>query len=209
MLKCETTGVFLLNSRVSVLETSEISNRRDYDYGLVTGHGAPLKHPCFVQDFMGNKKKVRGIWHSPNFDPGTDSDWAVISFKKMKTSNLVRYPLKVTQTNWHDQPVNFAAARGLPNNNQLCKISELHFPKKTETKKRKVVTHNCRSIPGQSGSPLTTRIHETETLVGFHIGRIWMLSAPDTMKPGERGYLRVIDQDIVSQISNIIQYDDK
>jgi hypothetical protein len=210
-MTCESEGESVKISRFSVIDVNHLTGSKKIDYGLITGHGLPFKQPCYVQDFNGRKRSVINIWYAPNYMSGGDNDWAVVSFKRLSTPNLTRYKLQsatnIVPETFNKQNIKFAAARGLPYTTQDCQLSELKFSLSQKQAERRIVTHDCQSIPGQSGSPVIFDDGTTEHLIGFHIGQIWLFKDPETQRPNRRGYFRLIDQSLVSDVETIIQND--
>jgi len=131
-----------LQSRIGALETNNLK----YDFALVAGHAVPDERPCVVKDFSGRQSKVS---------------------LKIKTPNLVRYTLEPFEIDrpLNEIPVFFAQAMALPENTQNCRLTALDFPNNIRR-----ISHDCRAISGQSGSPMTTIIDDQHKLVGLHIG---------------------------------------
>jgi len=186
-----------LQSRIGALE----SNNSKYDFALVAGHAVPDERPCVVKDFSGRQSKVSLIHIADGYKNGEDTDWAIIRFKKIRTPNLVRYALDpfVIDRPLNEFQVRFAEAMSLPENTQDCKLTTLDFPNNN-----KRFSHDCRAIPGQSGSPLTTLVDGKHKLVGLHIGHLWMLDSPVTRRPDRKGYINVFTPEMVADIKEVI-----
>lgn len=198
-LQCSTANVTKINqSRLAVLKTSSDV----YDYGLATGHGVPDDRPCIVRDFDGRFAPVDMIAFANDYKPGTRTDWAILRFEKIKTPNLVRYAINPVPSNSpiDNMEINFARAKGLPDNKQTCHIEVLDFNNGDQK-----VSHTCRSIKGQSGTPVTKMVNGEESLIGLHIGELWMLKSPKTGRPSRKGYISLLDEEIVSEIKQIIR----
>lgn len=185
-------------SRIAVLDTGNPV----YDFALATGHAVPEDRPCEVRDFVGGRSDVDLIKFADDYRPGEHTDWAVIMFGKIDTPNLVRYSLEALGDfeNLEGQAVQFAQARGLPENNQNCNLTILDF-----SENRRRVVHDCRNIVGQSGSPVTRIVEGENRLVGLHIGQLWMYESPKTGRPDRKGYINLLDQNTVSEIQSVIQ----
>lgn len=204
VLKCANSESTTFLSRLAVLD---IPQSKKMDFALVTGHALPLERPCFVQDFEGNQRDVDLIDYAKAFEVGTPNDWALISFRKMKTKNLVRYPLSpITDyiSDFEAADILFAEARGLPKNSQACRLLPTLPSFKKEQKRRIPIFHDCDAIPGQSGSPLTARIEEQDYLVGLHIGRAWFFKSPYTGRADRHGYVALFDPNMVEEINTIL-----
>lgn len=197
-LMCGTSGKNIeRHSRVAVLHTPD----QDYDYGLTTGHGVPLDRPCIVRDFEGRLRSVISIQYAPNYKSGTNDDWAVIKFKPIKTPRLVRFEMEPIEANSaiNGLQVNFARALALPENFQNCQLELLNFKSQKQW-----VSHNCRSIPGQSGSPISISKDGEEKLIGLNIGRLWLIKNPNTGRPSRNGYVFLLNTETVEKIEKTI-----
>lgn len=201
-LVCEGTEESDLQSRLAVLKTSN----SDYDYGFATGHAVPAERPCAVKDFEGRSRPVDFIQLADNYQAGESTDWAIIRFKRISTKGLVRYALEPVEDlgDFEAGFFSFAQARGLSENAQSCRLSVLDFQNG-----RTRVTHDCRAVPGQSGSPITRKVGGETKLVGLHIGHLWMLESPETGRPDRKGYINLLNQDILDEISAIIDADNR
>ena len=184
-------------SRIAVLDIGDPK----YDFGFATGHAIPPERPCVVRDFDGQQRPVDLIRLADGYKAGEKTDWAIIRFEKISTKQLVRYELEPVEDLGPiaEQDFSFARARGLPENAQPCKLDVLDF-----SNGRYRITHDCRAVPGQSGSPITRIVDDHHKLVGLHIGHLWMFQAPDTGRPDRRGYVNLLDRDTVSAIQTII-----
>ena len=177
----------------------------DRDFALVSGHGVAGDYPCFVSDFLGNTKKATVVSLAENYQAGTDTDWALISFKKIKGPHIQRYDVDNYAEDLsvlHDGLVAFAQARGLPENNQRCRIAEA-VPENLG-KNGTIISHDCRAIGGQSGSPITQVINGHHRLIGLHIGSGWTLNSPITGKPGRVNFMRSYDEKMSSEIKQAL-----
>ncbi len=200
-LRCANSNNIITRSRLAVLD---VDWTKKTDYALVSGHGLPLQRPCKAHDFNGNEQIVEKIGYSSNFEAGTQDDWALISFKRLPTKDLVRYPLVPISKrveNLKRAPVSFAKARGLPENNQECHL----IPTDLYASENIFMFHNCRSIPGQSGSPVTYTFEGQDYLVGLHLGRAWFLQSPETGRPAVLGYLSLMNSEMVEDIRTIVE----
>jgi len=206
-LKCYNPEGTITVSRIAVLDVSELDDsihNKKYDFALVAGHGLNADRPCHVSDFNGNKSRL--LFHTlpRNYESGTQNDWGLIKFKKLKTRNMVRYKLIPAISKFDDLEdldevdVNFARARSLPDNLQTCQIKSLTFSNTTQS--NKVLSHNCMAIGGQSGSPLTYEIGNETRLIGLHLGTLWMINSPLTGKPDRVGFVKVFDEGTINQI---------
>lgn len=196
-LLCEGADANFLRSRIAVLDVGD----PNYDYGFSTGHGVPPERPCAVKDFTGQTRSADLIHLADGYQAGERTDWAVIRFDKITTEKLVRYTLEPLEdlTRLEEAEFSFAQARGLPENAQTCKLSVLDFGND-----RRKVTHDCRAVAGQSGSPLTRIVDGKHQLIGLHIGHLWMLDSPATGRPDRAGYINLLDRETIAQIESVI-----
>ena len=196
-LICEGTEKNGSQSRLAVLDVGDAK----YDYGFATGHAVPTERPCVVKDFNGRQQSVNLIHLADDYKPGETTDWAIIRFDKIATKSLVRYELEpIEDLDLLDEArFSFAQARGLSENAQPCRLTLLDF-----TNGRNRVTHDCRAVPGQSGSPITRVVNGTHKLVGLHIGHLWMFKSPETGRPDRKGYINLLNRKTVGEIETII-----
>ena len=196
-LACKVTEESGKQSRIAVLDVGDPM----FDYGFATGHSLPSGRPCVVQDFSGQKRSVNLIHLADGYQSGEKTDWAIIRFEKISTKGLVRYELEPIENlgSLDDNRFSFAQARGLQENAQKCRLSILDF-----ANGRNRVTHDCRAVTGQSGSPITRIVNGTHKLVGLHIGHLWMFQSPETGRPDRKGYINLLNQKTVEEIEAII-----
>jgi len=196
-LFCEAQDGSTFQSRVAVLDI----NDGKYDFGFATGHAVPDSRPCTVKDFSGGQSSVSLIRLADGYKSGASTDWALIRFDKINTKGLVRYTLDPIEdiADLLNEEFSFAQARGLSENAQKCSLSILDF---SEDNRR--VVHDCRAIPGQSGSPIIRLVEGRPMLVGLHIGHLWMIQSPITGRPDRKGYINLLDQKTVGAIESII-----
>ncbi len=196
-LICEGLEGHHVQSRIAVLDIGDAL----YDFGFATGHAIPSARPCVVKDFAGQERPVNLIELADEYQSGSETDWAIIRFDKLSTERLVRYELEPIEAlgSLSEQRFSFAQARGLSENAQTCKLSILDFDNG-----RRHVTHDCRAIPGQSGSPVTRIVEGKHKLVGLHIGHLWMFESPETGRPDRKGYINLLDSETVADIEALI-----
>lgn len=205
ILKCETTGNWGYQSKGAILKINGAANTKN-DFAIVSGHGLNSNPNCFVSDFQGNSEPVLSKRFAKNYKAGTATDWAVISFKRIKGEHIIRYDVDIHLKNpasLDKADVAFAEARGLPENNQSCKIAVLEL--NTSEKSPLVFSHNCRAIPGQSGSPITYLENNNHRLAGFHLGYLWTVNSPLTGKPGRINFFRPFDSDMANEVKSAIK----
>ena len=196
-LLCEGADANFLQSRIAVLDVGDPV----YDYGFATGHAVPSERPCAVKDFSGRSRPADLIHLADGYNPGENTDWAIIRFDKISTKNLVRYKLEPLEdlSLLDEKQFSFAQARGLPENAQTCKLSVLDF-----ANGRRRVTHDCRAVGGQSGSPMTRIVDGEHRLIGLHIGHLWMFDSPETGRPDRTGYINLLDRGTINQVQAVI-----
>lgn len=196
-LQCFNSAMASLHSRIAVLETKDPI----YDYALAVGHGLPPERPCDVHDFSGISARVDIIRYAKNYEPGAQTDWAIVRFPRIDNPQLVRYALTPFEDfeNLEGLEVQFARARGLPRNTQSCSLSVLEF-----NPSLKRISHNCRGVPGQSGSPVTRLVEGESRLVGLNIGQLWMIESPRTGRPDRKGYINIFDEKMLAEVKTLI-----
>ena len=205
-------------SVVSVLKLDEKDESfRGSDIGVTTGHGlvgadGEFLSDCFVYGPSGRKYKVKAQKLAPGFKRAASSDWAVIVFDKIRDKNLVRYVvdpgLSLTEfESLADEKfaVNFSTARGIHKNGQACHL----FPRKVASLKgdkfRGIVPHSCKSISGQSGSPVSISSASDSVLVGIHVGQSFALPIKNvTERARWYGFMRVVDNEFLYTLSGLL-----
>jgi len=196
-LECSNGDGTVAMSRAAVLDIGD----EKHDFAFTTGHAIPSERPCVVKDFAGAQSAVTLIRLADEYKSGEPTDWAVIKFDKIQTKGLVRYTLDPVEDldALKEKEFIFARARGISANSQKCSLTILDF---SEDYRR--VVHDCRAIPGQSGSPITRLVDGEPMLVGLHIGHLWMLESPVTGRPDRKGYINLLDQKTVDEIESVI-----
>jgi len=196
-LQCAQFGDLQTHSRIVVLDI----DHPKYDYALAAGHAVPEDRPCKALDFEGRDSDIDLIQFAAGYESGAQTDWAVIRFERINTPKLTRYKLEPLgdETSLEGTTIKFADARGLPENGQICRLEILRF---REGFRR--IVHDCRSIPGQSGSPVTRRVDGEDQLVGLHVGQLWMIESPASGRPDRRGYINLLNSEMVEEIENVI-----
>lgn len=200
-LKCRLGENRISQSKGAILDLPKGLSESKKDFALVTGHGLHPKADCYISDFQGNSRKVLTKTFAKDYQSGTPTDWALISFKRIKGPHIKRYNLENYLENpstLNDTAISFARARGLPQNDQNCKIAVIAL--KTRKVSQPVFSHNCRAIPGQSGSPLTQEFEGDNHLIGLHLGNVWTLKSPLTGKPGRLNILKPYDKQMADEV---------
>lgn len=204
-LKCKAGVRSTYLSKGVVLGIPAELKKRGRDFAIVTGHGLGERADCYVSDFQGNSHKVLSVTLASNYKSGTDTDWAVISFKKIKGPHIIRYPLEEYLSGLsalNKKNVSFAQARGLPENSQSCQLATMNIRNLEDISS--FIGHNCRAIGGQSGSPITSYESGKHKLIGLHLGNIWTLRSPITGKPGKINFLRPYDEEMYLQVRKLL-----
>ena len=203
-LKCDLSENTVTQSKGAILELPKNLKNAKRDFAIVTGHGLKTDADCYVSDFQGNSRKVLTKTYAKNYKSGTETDWAIVSFKRIKGSHIKRYNmesyLETPSSSLHNAPILFARARGLPQNSQTCKVAVVAL--KTQDKSRPIFSHTCQAVPGQSGSPLTQASDGQDHLIGLHLGYLWMLRSPLTGKPGQVNIMRPYDKQMADEIKD-------
>jgi len=204
-LKCKLSDNIISQSKGAILELPKALKKTKRDFAIVSGHGLYAEADCFISDFQSNSRKVLTKTFAKNYQSGTETDWAIVSFKRIKGPHIKRYNLESyldPTSSIHNAPISFARARGLPQNSQSCKVDIVEL--KTLKTSRPIFSHNCHAIPGQSGSPLTHNVNGRDQLIGLHLGSMWMLNSPLTGKPGKINIMRPYDKQIADEIRQVL-----
>ena len=84
-------------SRAVILDLADNKNVfHDQNIALTTAHGLVDKYgnvleTCAVIGPSGKAYPIKAVQLAPNYQPGTTSDWAVISFEKLQKEMIERY----------------------------------------------------------------------------------------------------------------------
>lgn len=205
-LRCKVSATQEYQSKAVVLNIPNSLTRDTIDYALVTAHGLENTDTCFVKDFNGNSRKVIKSIIAKKYKVATDTDWALVSFKRIKGAHIERYDIdNYVQdiTALDNYPVSFAEARGLPQNTQKCKVAVLAL-RNIKQESRLFASHDCRAIAGQSGSPITLNENGQHKLIGLHLGNIWTLYSPITGKPSRLNFMRPFDKKMSAEIKTML-----
>jgi len=218
LLNCKISEQTYKRSFASVLQlTIEDSAKNKYDVAITTGHGlvgddGELLDNCFVSYPGSEKFPVTDAKLAPNYKPGTPSDWAVITFPKIENESLIRYSVgeNISQKTFQDfaelrPSVLFSTARGLPVNGQDCEIEPRRFAGLRHQNFIGFLSHTCRAIAGQSGTPISVVRNQEPILIGVHIGSSMVYGYPTINTPlYHRGYMREIDTEFMAEFSKIL-----
>jgi len=206
-LKCKLNDNWENQSKGIVLSLPKNLHKHGHDFAIVTAHGLKQGQDCYIADFQGHSEKVTNAYFADNYQAGTGTDWALVSFKTLKGNHIERYHVDdylIDIDLLNNTMVSFAEARGLPSNTQKCRLVLIDL--KTDIQKNnQYVSHDCRAIGGQSGSPITIFANGRHRLVGFHLGNIWTLNSPMTGKPGKLNFLRPYDKKMSEDIKRILK----
>lgn len=209
-LYCKTDEGEYYRSKLAVLN----SQSSKYDFAVTTAHGivgasGRESRKCFVQNLNGKQIDVQNYYTAENYAPGTSTDWALLKFKKVHRSELTRFSFVESEADAllpNDAlfrfPVTFPKAIGIAFNHQHCMLLSSKIIGITDTKLR---AHNCRAVPGQSGSPVSIGSDKRPLLLGIHLGKAFTYHSPVTRKPEHLGYFRLIDDDMKNQIEDAIK----
>lgn len=216
-IRCPYEGTIVMASRLAVLDVSETWKSGKFDAGLTTAHGVldndgqPIEG-CYILDFTGEKHKVHTITAADNYVAGSATDWAVITFKKIKNPAMVRYvvadPMNAERFDSMAEnrlPVLFSSARGLPYSGQNCSLYPKRYAGLTSDKYRGLLLHDCRAISGQSGAPVSIKRGDKDVLIGMHLGNMFVLQSPYMPRPATHNFMRILDDDLRSDIVKAIE----
>lgn len=196
-------------SRVSLFQT----RGETQSYGLTTAHGLvdqkdTLLTDCFVQDFKGVTYPIDNIFIPDAFEAGTSSDWAVISISVNPSETIIRYRLPEFSEGQEQEMrrsanvIAFPSARGLGYNGQTCLSLPAAYAGLSD---ENILAHDCRAIGGQSGSPVSVSYNGNDVLLGFHLGKSFILKSPVTKRPEHLGFFRFLDRQIVLDIDEAVR----
>lgn len=206
-LSCPASENEYYQSKISLLATDS----KQYDFALTTAHGIvqgldPNGQLCFVTDIQGERRELLKVAFAEGYRPGTSTDWAVLKLKKVKAHSYTRFALAEIESNVlsNNEPlaVSFPKAIGIGYNTQSCKI----YPSEMlgiETPS--ILSHDCRVVPGQSGSPIAVVKDDESILVGMHLGSAFTYRSPITLQPEHMGYFRSIDPEMHKEIIHAIE----
>lgn len=190
---------------------------RKYDIALTTGHGFEDISPqalanCFGYGPSGKQYAVKNVKLSPNYKDGTATDWAVVKLERIKDKTVIRYNVdpELTFKDIEDliainPEVTFPEARSLLRSEQSCAL----YPRQIANMSRKgfesIFPHSCKAIAGQSGTPISVRDGDGAIMVGFHLGRTFVLKSDYLYsRPKWFGMMRIVDQDFVRSVNKIV-----
>lgn len=203
VLKCQDDAGNIFKSRLAAL-TDDVGDRK-YDYGLTTAHSVFALKNCLVSDSQGHRSKVVSYQVSPDYpsnDPyNAPADWAVVKFKRIRTKGLVRFDLSNDSLDRESITTAYLPkGRGLFVNIKPCRVHfrEARMPPKGEP--FNVPTHDCRTINGQSGTPLVTQPDVNSDLLGIHSGRSFMWPNDFRKGPKWHGRFVLLDGQTIDEI---------
>ena len=218
LLNCRMSENSSKKSFAAVLKfTNEDGINGKYDIAITTGHGlfgegGERLNNCFVSYPGGAKFPVTDAKLAPNYQPGTPSDWAVIVFPKIHQERLIRYTVSnnISQKSFEAfselrPSVLFSTARGMPVNGQSCEIEPRRIAGLRHQNFIGFLSHTCRAIAGQSGTPISVIRNQQPVLIGIHIGSSMVYGYPTLDTPlYYRGYMREIDTEFMAEFSKIL-----
>ncbi len=217
-LNCEISENKIRKSFATVLRLSTKDKfEQKYDVAITTGHGllgadGNLFANCFVSYPGSENIPVTAAKLAPNFKVGTPSDWGVIIFPTIKQGKLIRYSVgdNFSQKSFEGfaemrPSVLFSTARGLPTNGQNCSVEPRRFAGLGHKKFLGFLSHTCRAIPGQSGTPISIIQNQNPILIGIHVGNSMVYGYPTMNTPLHyRGYMRGIDAVFMTEFSKVL-----
>jgi len=217
-MRCYINEKQFLLSVVTIMQLdNKASKFRNKDVAVTTGHGlvgpsGKILDNCFVYGPSGRRYQVRVKKLAPGFKNATPSDWAVIVIDKMRDKNLVRYAVdpELSYNQFENLArekavVKFSTARGILVNGQKCHL----YPRNYASLNRKIydgiVPHSCKSIRGQSGSPVSVSAVDQNILVGIHVGQSFSLPIANvTDRARWYGFMRIVDDDLLVTLSSLL-----
>ncbi len=217
-LRCYISENIGKSSRAIVLQISPSNNLGEkFDFAVTTAHGlldgdGNVMKDCQV-NLPGSKNyKVKAHVIAPNYQQGQSSDWAIIAFDKLKSKAVIRHQVSADMSDMAVEEIAnkrlsvfFSKARGLPHNGQTCTLLPRQFAGLTQKKHVQLLAHNCRSIAGQSGSPISIMRNNHAVVLGMHVGSSMIYAHPTPSSPlRHQGYMRVIDQDFMTTFAQIL-----
>jgi hypothetical protein len=214
-VRCDTQENAVKISRLAVLSVPEAGTVK-LDFGITTAHGlldssGMLLKNCRVLDFEGQEYDLKTTKIAKNYAPGDPTDWALIVFERARNTDVIRYALaKPLSIENYDKlaearlPLMFSSARGLGNNDQHCSALPRRFIGMNKARYVGLLPHNCKAISGQSGAPVSITREGQNVIFGFHVGSAFWMGIPNVTKPAKHGYMRVIDDRIMTDINTSI-----
>lgn len=202
-LFCRASDHLFYRSKVVFIRSTSAK----FDYALTTAHGlekgiSDQFDTCYVRDSSGQPLKLITAYFAKGYKPGTSTDWAIIKLNKVDDKTVTRYKLHLPENsafrNQENISVSFPKARGINDKFQLCSTLPSEF---LGLANPKILSHDCRVIAGQSGSPILKQHDAEDVLIGVHLGKAFVYRSPISQKPEHLGYFRVIDQEMVHEIN--------
>ena len=217
-VQCFLTEKTVKISRAAVLHVVENQSfLQGHDIAITTGHGlidekGKVIPGCEIRGPSGEIYAVETIKLAPGFKPGTPTDWAMLTFKKMHNEQVERYALTrdvsgtdVEKLAARNMQVLFSTARGLPQNGQNCDLFPRKYAGMTKAQHQGLLAHTCRAIPGQSGSPVSVIRDGRPILLGIHIGNAFVLEVEGAEQlPRFYGYMRAVDTALVETLAGMV-----
>ena len=218
LLQCFLSPNKVQRSRAVLLQMAGDDDvKSTHEVAVTTGHGlidpyGNVFSNCEIMGPSGRTYPVRSIKLAPNYQPGTTTDWAVISFEKLHKESVQHYVVMSDINGGAAEnlarrkiPVLFSKARGLPQNGQSCTLYPKKYAGFTEAHYDGFLAHNCRAIPGQSGTPVSVMSNGRPILVGIHIGHSFVLKVQGVERPPRFfGYMRIIDANMLEANINFL-----
>lgn len=210
VLRCQENGGGYWQSRLALLSIPDWHDGV-YDYGLTTAHSVTGKNNCIVYDNQGNFRPVLEARTAKNYGSGDPyfqlSDWAVLKIERIDTLRVSRYSLNDSV----EYPETISTAyiprgRGVFENTQPCHVEIHHIPVPPDGESKRYPTHDCSTLGGQSGTPLTIMAGNSEQLLyGVLTGRTFLWREDTDQPPRWFGSFIPIDPGLSVEIMEQIK----
>ncbi|MEP6341793.1 MAG: hypothetical protein ABJ275_00625 [Maricaulaceae bacterium] len=220
-IRCLETKTRGVESRAGLLSLkTEFKNLEHYDVAITTGHGlidktGQLRENCTVIAHGQDDRDILKIIFANDYMSASTNDWALIVFPKFESVNVVRY----TTPSFFDiekfetladlnTDVLFAQAKGLFAGHQTCQILPREKGGFYDEKYAGILSHNCKAFPGQSGSPVSSKIEGQDVLLGIHLGQSYALHNRTSSPTKQYGYFRIFDDRMLGEVSKkLLEFD--
>lgn len=210
VLICEDDNGQLWQSRLAILSV-ENDKTESFDYGLTAAHSVSGQKSCFVEDNQGNVRPVLDARTSTGFGSGDPyspaSDWAVLKIERMKTRGLFRFSLNDTMDRAELVSTAYIPkGRGLFRNTKPCSLEIIRMPVPPNGKFEGFPSHDCITIGGQSGTPMTIMSETSgQYLIGVLTGRTFLWPQGTDQPPRWIGRFIPIDRAVSLKILTEIE----
>lgn len=216
-VKCAHTETSYVIFRASILSIADNFNGMgSYDIAITAGHGllddnGSFHKDCYISTVDGQREDVLLSLLPDDYKSGSPSDWGLVIFPRLKSKNIIRYNSfealdisKFEELASNHFKVLFPLARGIFSQSQECRLHPREKAGLSGYQYYGFLSHDCSVTRGQSGSPVSLHVNDVPILVGLHIGQSYALNIPAT--PGSRpyGYLRVVDDELIDEVSALL-----